>query len=42
MKEELKFLVRNKFMHVEVVYDTSTETTIRAAHCGSLLDGLRL
>jgi hypothetical protein len=42
MKEELKFLVRNKFMHVKVVYDTFTHTTIRAPRCDSLLEGLRL
>jgi hypothetical protein len=27
---------------VEVVYDTSLRTTIRAAHGGSLMEGLRL
>jgi hypothetical protein len=42
MKEELKFLVRNKFMYVKVVYDTFTHTTIRAVRCDSLLERLRL
>jgi hypothetical protein len=28
--------------NVEVVYDTSSETTTRAAHGGSLMEGLRL
>jgi hypothetical protein len=27
---------------VEVIYDTSPETTIRAVHRGSLMEGLRL
>jgi hypothetical protein len=28
--------------NVKVVYDTSSETTIRAVHRGSLIEGLRL
>jgi hypothetical protein len=39
-----KFLVeyQPRYTVVQVVYDTSTGTATTAAHCGSLLEGLRL